>query len=358
MADSFLNKSGLTRLWGKITAALTNKADKSDTLNGYGITNAYTKAEVDTKLNAKANSASTLGGYGITDAYTKTDVNTELNKKENASNKVTSWQSTPDNTHYPSEKLVKDGLDGKANSSHTHSKSQITDFPSSMPASDVYSWAKASSKPSYGISEISGLQSALNGKEVTSNKVTSWSSTTTDAHYPSEKLVKAGLDGKANSSHTHSISQITNLQSTLDGKANKSHSHDGLIEQKTVSFSGNLTTNASVVFNTLPAINKIGSLIFVTINGGSMVNKLSSPQFASFSIGLKMPGSGTYQIIANKGALSFKGSGNKEYTMSLSDLLNNVDYETAENNNFSSTIYKNDTLSITGTISFLMIRMG
>lgn len=41
-----------------------------------------------------------------------------------------------------------------ANSSHTHTKSQITDFPSSLPASDVYSWAKASSKPSYSWSEI------------------------------------------------------------------------------------------------------------------------------------------------------------------------------------------------------------
>lgn len=36
----------------------------------------------------------------------------------------------------------------------------------------------------------------LNAKEVSSNKVTSWSATTTDAHYPSEKLVKTELDGK------------------------------------------------------------------------------------------------------------------------------------------------------------------
>lgn len=40
-------------------------------------------------------------------------------------------------------------------SSHTHTKSQITNFPSSMPASDVYAWAKASTKPSYSWSEIS-----------------------------------------------------------------------------------------------------------------------------------------------------------------------------------------------------------
>ena len=42
----------------------------------------------------------------------------------------------------------------KANSSHTHTKSDIKDFPSSLPASDVYSWAKASSKPSYSKSEV------------------------------------------------------------------------------------------------------------------------------------------------------------------------------------------------------------
>lgn len=45
---------------------------------------------------------------------------------------------------------------GAAASSHTHTKAQITDFPTSMPASDVYSWAKQSSKPSYTLGEVSG----------------------------------------------------------------------------------------------------------------------------------------------------------------------------------------------------------
>lgn len=64
---------------------------------------------------------------------------------------------------------LKAKLATKADSVHTHTKSQITDFPTSMPASDVYSWAKASSKPSYAISEISELQSALDGKSSTSH---------------------------------------------------------------------------------------------------------------------------------------------------------------------------------------------
>ena len=37
---------------------------------------------------------------------------------------------------------------------HTHTKSQITDFPTSLPASDVYAWAKADTKPPYTGGEV------------------------------------------------------------------------------------------------------------------------------------------------------------------------------------------------------------
>ena len=46
-----------------------------------------------------------------------------------------------------------------AAASHTHTKSQITDFPTSLPASDVYAWAKASTKPSYSYNEITSKPS-------------------------------------------------------------------------------------------------------------------------------------------------------------------------------------------------------
>lgn len=68
-----------------------------------------------------------------------------------------------------------------APSSHTHTRSQITDFPSSMPASDVYAWAKASSKPSYSWSEITGKPSTFTP-----------------------------------SSHTHPLSGISDLQASWD----------------------------------------------------------------------------------------------------------------------------------------------
>lgn len=66
-------------------------------------------------------------------------------------------KSNTGHTHddrYYTESEINTKLNAKANSSHTHTKAQITDFPTSMPASDVYSWAKQPHKPSYTASEV------------------------------------------------------------------------------------------------------------------------------------------------------------------------------------------------------------
>lgn len=68
-------------------------------------------------------------------------------------------KSNTGHTHddrYYTETEINTKLNGKSNTGHKHVKADITDFPTSMPASDVYSWAKQSSKPSYTISEVSG----------------------------------------------------------------------------------------------------------------------------------------------------------------------------------------------------------
>lgn len=48
---------------------------------------------------------------------------------------------------------------------------------------------------------------------------------TSDASKPISTLTQAALDGKAAVSHAHAISDVTNLQTTLDGKAASSHTH-------------------------------------------------------------------------------------------------------------------------------------
>ena len=52
-------------------------------------------------------------------------------------------------------------------------KGKITDFPSSLPASDVYAWAKASSKPSYSWGEITGKPSTFTPSSHTHDYITS-----------------------------------------------------------------------------------------------------------------------------------------------------------------------------------------
>lgn len=65
---------------------------------------------------------------------------------------------------------------------HTHTRAQITDFPASMPASDVYAWAKAESKPAYTPSEV----------------------------------------GAAAASHTHAVADVTGLSDTIAGLQTRS----------------------------------------------------------------------------------------------------------------------------------------
>ncbi len=60
--------------------------------------------------------------------YCKHGDNTWLNGSlslQVTSNKVNSWQSTPDNTHYPSEKLVKDSLDTKIDNTDVESLTAV-----------------------------------------------------------------------------------------------------------------------------------------------------------------------------------------------------------------------------------------
>lgn len=63
-------------------AALALKSNIYTTIAGYGITDAYTKTQIDTTLAGKTNNATTIAGYGITDCYNKTQVDIVSTKTE------------------------------------------------------------------------------------------------------------------------------------------------------------------------------------------------------------------------------------------------------------------------------------
>lgn len=99
------------------------------------------------------------------------------NKFEEKVNKVTSWSNTVSDTNYPSEKLVKDSLDAKQDTSAKKT-----------------SWSSTVSNDNYPSEKL--VKDSLDLKENAANKVSSWSAETTDVNYPTEKLVKDSLDLK------------------------------------------------------------------------------------------------------------------------------------------------------------------
>lgn len=87
------------------------------------------------------------GSFGNT-ANTFTQGNDSRLSDARVASDVSAWAKAATKPAYTAAEV------GASATGHTHTKSQITDFPTSMPASDVSAWAKASTKPSYTAAEV------------------------------------------------------------------------------------------------------------------------------------------------------------------------------------------------------------
>lgn len=105
----------------------------------------------------------------------------------------------------PLDKVTHQDISGKANVNHSHDS--------------------ASSSANGFLSKED--KSKLDGIATEANKTVVDSSLSSSSTNPVQnKIVTNALNGKANSSHSHSISNITNLQSALDSKSDTGHTHD------------------------------------------------------------------------------------------------------------------------------------
>lgn len=102
------SQTGVVQLAGSIGATVSSENNK-----------AASEKAVRDAINALDGNATSTDGTNVQVKVTTTDgkvsaVNITTDNTENKNNKVSAFQATPDDTHYPTEKLVKDSLDGKA----------------------------------------------------------------------------------------------------------------------------------------------------------------------------------------------------------------------------------------------------
>lgn len=111
---------GLVGEYADIVAKNITLKDGDDTItisadgDGFSLdtTKYYTKDEVDEELSGKADKSTTLAGYGIENAYTKTEVNNLLTNKANTSSVYTKTQTN-------------NLLDEKANARDVYTKQEV-----------------------------------------------------------------------------------------------------------------------------------------------------------------------------------------------------------------------------------------
>ena len=118
-------------------------------------------------------------------------------------------------------------LNGKADASHEHgdiyyTESEIdTMMDGKADNTDLPTKTSDLTNDGDGTHPFLTEHQSITGKEDKSNKVTSLSASSTDTQYPSAKAVYTGLAGKADSSHSHAIADVTDLQDTLDSKVDE-----------------------------------------------------------------------------------------------------------------------------------------
>lgn len=195
-------------------------------------------------------------------------------------------------------------LANKANTNHTHDIASLpdeTDMLGHM-ENDFYTALDTKADKTTATTSVNGLmskedKSKLDGIATEANKTIVDSALSSSSTNPVQnKVVNSALNGKANSSHTHSISNITNLQSALDEKAHLVHNHDNLyyteaeIDEKlngkadsshthnisnvtglSTSLDGKMSNDYSV--STIESnffAHKIGNIVIVTWWGGTL----------------------------------------------------------------------------------------
>lgn len=268
-----------------IADSISAKADKTHNHNDIY----YTESEINTKISTINTSISNITNgttkvAKATSADSATSATSATKAAQDGNGKVIS--STYETKYDASAKLVeaktyadsaaakvKNDLLNNAGSAYDTLKELgdlIDDNTDAISALEAVAAGKANASHTHTIADVYGLQSALDGKAASNHGThVTYSSTSpvmdgtasvgsastvarSDHKHPTDtsRASQADLDaletvvsGKANTSHTHSISNVTNLETTLSGK-------QATITGGASTITGsNLTTNRALVSN-------------------------------------------------------------------------------------------------------------
>lgn len=181
-----------------------------------------------------------------------------------------------------------------------------TNYPPLNPAS--LTWNNIANKPlsfppsahNHVISDVTSLQTALDDK-ASSIDLSTHVSNTSDANKPVSTATQTALNGKANTSHTHVISDVTGLQTALDGKAanvigspvsrslSANTAYQATTNTKPAFVTLNLTSTASLTLtagatNTAQVV--IGSTNAVASGTGTVIGQYSNSLTGTLVVGL------------------------------------------------------------------------
>lgn len=199
----------------------------------------YTETEIDAKVNNINSQINSLIGFtativtslpatgevGVmylklnTSASVEGNVYDEYIWVNNKFEKIGSTETTVDLSGYVTQTEMNTQLANKANVNHSHTSDSIDLDQDSDDGMWVYEYGinRQSSVNGFVYDHDKKLENIDDG----ANKTVVDSSLSSSSINPVQnKIVTNALNGKANNSHSHSISNITDLQSSLDGKTN------------------------------------------------------------------------------------------------------------------------------------------
>jgi hypothetical protein len=212
-----LAKAEVTKATAQATIA-TTKASEAEASATSASTSAG-QADASAKSSAKsAESATTQATASANSAKAaKLSEDTAATHKESASSSATKAKASEDEAKKQADlakSYANQASTGQLQSDWNQSDSTQKDFIKNKPDLSTYATAtalstglagKANTAHTHAVADVTGLQTALDGKQVKGD-------------YATSKALTDGLAGKANTAHTHTIADVTGLQDALNGK--------------------------------------------------------------------------------------------------------------------------------------------